>query len=291
MEAHLIKQWNKRWTTNGVELTPCESPTAGYVHVAPRIQSIRSARAIIEAAREELARHARDVKIVRADRVVTNEGENAVRASLTAIAADHLIGRELGIVFTDDFIAVIDAAFNDRHNRMFRDFVDRLVRDLPLYSDRKRRRIEFSPPPSWAPRSRGLFTHLFAPSYSADGTFLSVLPAEPRGLDSMIKTIVYEDFPDGFELTDHLPNAPIICPSGLAGNLVSVRGRIKKRPIVALAAILYDRNYRYVVRLESHREIDPEDVILPVVRSIRPVPDRAVTTSTLGAEALSHYAE
>jgi hypothetical protein len=294
VDAGVFEAWRRRWTSSGVELTPTTAPAAGYVHVAARVSPMRSVRTIVNAARRELAERARDVRVTRAERLVTREGEHAVIVSLSAFASQLAIRRDVGVVFGDDFQAVIDAAYSVEHERMFTALFVPLVREFPLLAGYRWRRVELAPPEGWAARSRGLLTQFYAPTYQRDRSLLSVPPAAPVDTDTIVQKIVHEDLCMSFVVHEGPIEAPVESFFGLRGKLVALRGEAEGEVAHVHAVILEDDRYRYTARLESAAPIDPEEVLLPLARSICPVPkaEGGVLTPELHAIAAAwHYAD
>ncbi len=217
---------------SGIELRLREAEDAGYVHVAPRVTPVRSARVIAEVVRNELRHHASGVRITRSERLVTAEGEHAVMIVFSGDAQRGAVHRHVGIVFAEDYQAVIDAAFDAVRETTFVEFTEWLVRNFPLLGGHRPRRIEFTSPAGWAVRSRGLLLHFHAPSFARDSSLLTVLPAEPHGMDSIIKKLVHEDLLWSFALKHRAPDVPVESFfGGLRGTLTAVSGEIEGRPM------------------------------------------------------------
>ncbi|MGE5184063.1 MAG: hypothetical protein ACM31C_18460 [Acidobacteriota bacterium] len=293
MEIGVFRSWERRWTATGVGLMPKVAPAAAYIHIAPRASPIRSVKAIVETARRELAERARDTRVTHAERLVTREGEHAAIVSLSAATACGPMRRDLGVVFGEDFHAVVDAAYGVEHEPMFMTLFDPLVREFPLLAGYRWRRVELTAPLGWAPRSRGLLTQFYAPTYQRDRSLLSVPPAAPLGTDTIVQKIVHEDLLASFTVREGPSERPVEGCLGLTGKLVALRGDAEGHVTYVQAVMLADDRYAYTARLESRSPIDPDDVLLPLARSIRPVPKVGATSISehRAIAALWHYSD
>ncbi len=224
---------------------------------------------------------------------MTAEGEHAVLVTLGADSRRGRVSRLVGIVFADDYQAIIDAAFDASHDELFMPFVETLVRAYPLLAGHRPRKIELTAPSGWAARCRGLLTHFYAPSFERDGSLLTIPPAEPHGVDSIIKKLVHEDMLWSFVLKQQPTTRPVENFFGIRGCLTAVSGELGDRRMQVQAVVLDDARFHYVVRLESSAHIDPEEVLLPVARSIRPVPepDRNRTSPAEPLSPLWYYSD
>ena len=160
--------FDARPTADGYILVPRDG-ARGFIRYERRVRPLRSVSVLLAPRLAGMPTAQRGPTVP----VVTDEGEHAARVSVDGGAG---LQRELGFVFGDDFVAIVDATCTDRSSvARFADAVDALVRGIVLGAPLRRRRYAYAMPMGRRPRVRDLET-----DWIADDT-LTVFPAERVG--------------------------------------------------------------------------------------------------------------
>ncbi len=271
MGREILPGWRVRYLADGLLLSPAGPPEGRSIRIQERLP-LRPAHAVIAAARAQLP--GADLALSAIERVITQEGEFAIRCALRGADAC----RALGMVWGDHFYTQIDGAARPA------DFaeVEAGVRDLTAFhalglGELRRRRYLYTPPPGWRAYPRGLTAEWYAPGFPGDHGFISAFAARPGGetLTSQLDRVLHEMSWFGFRRDASEPGEAMSTDDGTAGHAWTITGRYAAAPpMVFKVVVLSDHRFQYPLRLEAtpaafDRHVEAFDAM---IRSIQRLP-------------------
>lgn len=228
-------------------------------------------------------------------RLTTDEGEYAAwvptRGSRNGGPARHFIG----VVFTDEFAAAIDAlaVVRSQFAELERTCL-MLLQSVSLGLKLRRRRFFYTPPSDWQSLPSGLVANWYPPDFPANMATISVFPANPveGPPPTLFKELLDSEQRAGLLVEETSDAAPFSSTFGLSGSYWKVRGQRRQQKVVFCdVVILSEGTFRYILRLDSllperlqeHRIIFQElaSSAQPVPRAIRQQPSVATPESFL----------
>lgn len=274
-------------------LYPPGGPATGMIGYRERVRPLASLRTLID---QFNAKHPEFVlSAERSEPLVTTEGEYAAVVTLEGSLDGKPAQRDLGYVFGDDFYAHISGLA--LQPEQFATFTA-TVRELTLHDSHRlgvrRRRFLYNPPAGWTAKERGFITSYLAPGFPANGTAITVWPANPRRQNedgtTLIDALLEEDRQNGFVLEHRSAPAPL-SSHGLHGQSWEVIGTFANQPRTYRDLVVFeDGRYLYMLRLETldaaHRP-EHRKLFLEVVLSTLPLPGPSTQTATQG---IDHWA-
>ncbi|MBX3156902.1 MAG: hypothetical protein KF773_13085 [Deltaproteobacteria bacterium] len=224
-----------------------------------------------------------DAHVVRAERLVTLEGEHAVVARVRV--ADR--SRALAIVVGDAAAMTFDGAAHGGPDSSDRDdavwaFVRELARHAYLgLGELRRRRCVHARPPGWTGIAHAHATRWLHPQFPRTPHAITVFDARPLAphattAPSVIDREVLSDRTRGMLKEPPGPVARVVTGSGLAGVVGKIVGRMQDAgtPTTIVRASLADQRFEYVAELEAPAATagDSLAALVALVESIEPVP-------------------
>lgn len=228
-----------------------------------------------------------------AEVLLTVEGEHAAWAAPG--------GRFVGVIFGDDFVALIDGrppiGAGDEARAEFGRLCRRLLCGTRLGLGRRRRRYLYEGPAGWLALPSGLVANWYPADYPTHRGVLVVYPATPiqgEG-EEAVNGLLLEEQRRGLVLSERSGPEPIASDSGLSGGVWELRGSLPRQKEWRSAMVmLADEGYLYGLRLDSGtpaRAAEHGDILRRVVRSIQPVPRPAEGAAQPGtAQTMDHWA-
>jgi hypothetical protein len=258
--------WSWQVQQEGILLVAPGGPEAGAIRYTERVRPILSARALAAS----LPRRSGDVSPWSPPRrVVTDEGEYGVRFDREPDGGPY--HRAVGVIYGDDFFALIDGeSFADDGGELSAT-VDHLVAaDAHLLGNR-RRRFSYAPPDGWHGFLAGPFhAHWYPIDHPRDPSALTVPPAIPTHgrLDfaTVLRSLVDVDVAPGYTTEP-------FSTERLSGRWCRFEAIGQDAPLCDVV-ILEDRRYAYAFALRSSpaRHAASLQKLLRVVRSTEPIP-------------------
>jgi len=212
------------------------------------------------------------------ERLITHEGEYAALVTVGGKVNGAPAQRDLGLVFGDDFHALISAiAFDPERFAAFTRAVRLLTQMDSLGLGVRRRRFLYSPPPGWQGLPRGSVTDWMPPDFPRNRSMMQIFPANPGGArpEAVFENMLADDLQDGFQPASTEGPAPIPSDHGLEGSAWTIAGSLPGRPrTYRELVVLSDERFTYTLRLQTEQP-DPDDhrrLFRDVVRSAQPIP-------------------
>jgi len=229
-----------RPTATGYLLAPLDAPHLGVLGYHARVRPLAR---VSELVRGRLAPEFVETARSPIQALVTDEGEDAARVTVTGTHGGHGVQRDFGFVFADDFAAVIDGTCVERAAaERFEQAATQLVRGVSLGMPARRRRFRYAAPVNRRPFVRGLET-----DWIAVGDVLTVFPAEVSGLEW--ESVIAGR--NGFTIADSrtMGSGIVVTTSALSGS----------RPCWRAVAAIAEGGWLYLMELTSAapRPLDP----------------------------------
>lgn len=282
-DAALFRGWTRRWSAAGSEFVRDGALVQVSFAIAPIVPAARIVRELLAQMRSAGAQ----ASYADGERGATRTGEHFVRFALAGGDGSGALERRVGIIYGDQHMTAIDGTGRGAALPEMQRLVDALVRTLPLRQGPARhRRCRHRVPAGWVVRARDMTTHLHAP----DGdSVITVLPADPFTVDSIVKKFVYEDVLLDFQPQSRIEPRRHVTPLGLRGEIVIASGTASGRAgtLTVTTALLQDRSFRYVVRWQRSQPArdDYEAAFKTVIDSLE-APPRPQVLATPGESGL-----
>jgi hypothetical protein len=211
--------------------------------------------------------------------VVTHEGEYGALARIAGTVKDAPAQRDLGLVFGDDFYALVSGiALVSDHFAELGEMVRLLVMMDSHALGVRRRRFLYTPPPRWQGLSRGGTSEWTPLDFPRNPSLIQVFPANPLPDDPerVLEHMLAEDTEtSGFHTEAVNGPQPITSLHGLSGAAWNIVGRSGEGPRTYRDLVVFrDPRYLYSLRLETMREDRQaeREIFLDLVRSAHPIP-------------------
>ncbi len=267
--------WTRLALADGTLLVPPGGLEAGAVRYRERVRPLRRLGELIETV---AARGLTSARLVATEELLTLEGEHAAVARVGGLLHGVPAQRDLGVVFGDDHLALLDGTCHlEEHFAAF----SQAVRDLVLTDSHalgvRRRRYRYRPPADWQPVVRGFITDWIPPFYPRDAATLTVYAANPLppswtgGLERLLAGAAAHEL----EVTDTRGFTAIESRAGLTGTAIEVVGRHRGERALRSVASLWDDRYLYSMELVSRsppRWDEHLAALAGVVASVVPAP-------------------
>jgi hypothetical protein len=275
-----LKGWSKVWSGDALTLYPPAAEggaQVGAIRYRERVRPLVRTSVIVE---KLLARFPQ-FKVSEASRpemLVTAEGEYAAHVLVTGTIDGKPAQRDVGLVFGDDFYAMISSLClaPDRFEEFTRS-VKLLVKMDAHALGTRRRRYLYTPPADWHGLTRGFTTEWSPLDFPKNLSLLHVFPANPLAEEPVrvLEQMLAEDVAGGFELEGQRGPEPIASVHGLTGSAWNVVGRFGDKPRSFRDLVVFrDARYLYALRLETMQEERAAEraLFLDTVRSVQPIP-------------------
>lgn len=230
------------------------------------------------------------------ERFTTNDGEYAAAISIRGIERGLPVQRDLGFVLTDDFFSSATLTCWSKERSRELSLVHRtLVRADVHALGVRRRRFEYTPPPSYQPLKQSLAVEWIPPDYPRNASTILVHPANPReGYGTADLGRVREGLEQlGYTVSRVEPPARVTARSGLGGEIQLLAFEKRSEPAALRASVLLqDDLYAYPIELTCRspdRWAEARAVLDELVQSIQPLPDRTKVSQKL--TTFSHWAD
>jgi len=287
--------WAKVYSGDAITLYHPEGPAAGGIRYRERVRPLLPARVIVE---KLLARtpQFRDAVAGAPERVVTGEGEYGAFVTVTGTFNDRRAVRAIGMVFGDDFYALLSGlcAVPDKVPEL-----TRLVRRL-LHADAhalgvRRRRYLYTPPPGWHGQVRGLTTEWSPLDFPRAPSLIHVYPANPVAAEPqhVLEQMLADDRAGGFVLEGLRGPEPVTSAHGLSGRVWRIAGRFGAKPPAERDLVVFqDSHHLYSLRFETleQERAAPRQLFLDLVRSVHPIPSGSALETWDVDNLVGHWA-
>jgi hypothetical protein len=243
--------WRQSFGANLLVLRPPDG--GGRIRYYERLRPPRRLDAVLAYCLER-DREYRLERVERPRRLITSEGEYAACLAATLRQADGAAARRwVGAVFSDEFVAVVDAlAIRPASFDLFERTSAELLEGVSLGLGVRRRRFLYAPPPGWQALPSGLVANWYPPDFPGNLTNIVVYPANPvdTAPQAIFEQVLEGEQQAGLRLEGPVSSQPFAASGGLGGlyfELAAQRGgRSFRRHMVVLAG----GPYRYSMRLE-----------------------------------------
>ena len=272
-----LRGWTRSYSGDAITQYPPGGAMLGGIRYRERVRPLARTGEVIH---QILARFPifQPTEVGPPERLITHEGEYAALVTIAGTVNGTPAQRDLGLVFGDDFHALISAiAFAPERFAAFTRTVRLLTRMDSHGLGVRRRRFLYQPPPGWQGLPRGSVTDWMPADFPKNRSMMQIFPANPGvgRAEAVFENMLADDREAGFqsEVTDG--PRPIASDHGLAGSAWTVAGHLPDRPrTLRELVVLGDERFSYTLRLETEAP-DPESerrLFHAVVRSAQPVP-------------------
>jgi hypothetical protein len=287
--------WTKAYSGDALTLYHPDGPAAGALRYRERVRPLVPVRVIVEGLLERTPQFRSPVPGP-IERLVTAEGEYGAYVTVTGSYHERPAHRAMGMVFGDDFYALLSGmcATPERvpeFTRLFR---------LLLHADShalgiRRRRYLYAPPPGWHGQPRGFTTEWTPLDFPRALSLIHVYPANPVAAEPqlVLDQMLADDQAGGFVLDGVRGPQPIGSAHGLTGKMWTIAGRFGDKPPAERDLVVFkDAHHLYSLRFETmepDRE-PPRQVFMNLVRSVHPIPTGSATETTDVNNLVGHWA-
>ena len=259
-------------------LIPPQGASSGVIHYVERVRPVRRFRATVQSLLEPDARFANSL-VSSPEPILTVEGEYGALGMARTTTAGDPITRNIGVVYGDDFVNIIDApAYSPQAADWFAQLTRYLLYHCQLGLGVRSRRYYYQPPAGFYPRAEGLSCTWHPPDFPRNSVALIVPPATPRTgtVDQVWASLLHSSHQLRFSVEQTDGPEPFTSEHGLHGKTWCLSGRLANAPrSFRDLVVLADERYQYALMLESGSAESRERcrALLPqVARSIRPIP-------------------
>jgi hypothetical protein len=290
-----VKGWSKVFSGESLLLYPPEGPGVGGIRYRERVRPLLGASLVVE---ELLARFPQFQGAApnRPEMLITAEGEYAAHVVVGGVVDGKPAQRDVGLVFGDDYYALISSLCVVEHKfAEFSQLVRLLVRLDAHALGVRRRRFLYTPPPGWHAQARGFTTEWSPLDFPRVPNLIHVFPANPLPEDPRIvlDQMLAEDAANGFELEAMRGPEPIASLHGLGGLAWNIVGHFGRKPRSHRDLVVFkDDRFLYSLRLETMQEERSVEraIFLELVRSVHPIPAPTATEPQKVGTVVEHWA-
>jgi hypothetical protein len=287
--------WTRSYSGETVTLFHPEGAEVGALRYRERIRPLAPARVIVERLLERTPQF-RGGAPSAPEIIVTGEGEYGAVVTVTGTFNDRPAYRALGMVFGDDFYALLSGMclVPQRVAEVGRLFRLLLRADSHALGVRRRRYL-YTPPPGWQGQPRGFTTEWSPPEFPRALTVIHVYPANPLAVEPqhVLDQMLADDQAAGFVLDGVKGPHPITSAHGLGGQMWNISGRFGDRPAAERDLVVFkDPHYLYSLRFETMEAAVEarRRVFLDLARSVRPIPTGSTSETQTSVELAGHWA-
>jgi hypothetical protein len=290
-----LRGWSRSYSGDAITQYPPGGAIAGGIRYRERVRPLARTGEIVE---QILTRYPvfQATAVLPTERLVTHEGEYAALVTIRGTVNGAPAQRDVGLVFGDDFYALISAIalLPERFEEMTRHV--RLLARMDSHGlGVRRRRFLYTPPEGWQGLPRGAVTDWMPPDFPRHRAMMQVFPANPRAGDpaAVFEHMLADDRDAGFQVATTAGPERVASPHGLEGASWTVSGGFPDRPRTLRELIVLScARFVYALRLETETS-DPADErrrFLELARSARPIPEGVRPDPAEVASLAGHWA-